>query len=74
MNNLILKDNNKVIIEINCQVFEVFEINNEFSLIPNFLFIMTKPSKDLSLVIGINDNRTIKFITVMETFRSKRVK
>jgi hypothetical protein len=33
----------------------------------------TKPSKDLSLVIGINDNRT-KFITVMETFRPKRVK
>ena len=34
----------------------------------------TKPSKDLSLVISINDNRTIKFITVMETLRSKRVK
>ena len=47
MNNLILKDNNKVIIEINCQLFEVFEINNEFSLIPCFLFIMAKQSKDL---------------------------
>jgi hypothetical protein len=47
MNNLILKHNNKVIIEINCWVFEVFEINNEFSLIPNFLFIMAEPSKDL---------------------------
>jgi hypothetical protein len=47
MNNLILKHNNQVIIEINCWVFEVFEINNEFSLIPNFLFIMAKPSKDL---------------------------
>ena len=47
MNNLILKDNNKVIIEINYQVFEVFEINNKFSLIPSFLFILAKPSEDL---------------------------
>ena len=34
----------------------------------------TKSSKDLSLVIVINDNRTIKFLTIIETLKSKRVK
>lgn len=33
-----------------------------------------KPSKDISLVIGINDNRTVSFVTVMLTDRDKRVK
>lgn len=34
----------------------------------------TKPSKDISLVIGITNTRSIKFITVMLTERKKRVK
>lgn len=33
-----------------------------------------KPTKDISLVIGINDNRTVNFITVMETYRNQRVR
>ena len=33
-----------------------------------------KPSKDISLVIGINNNRTVNFVTVMLTDRDKRVK
>ena len=33
-----------------------------------------KPSKDISLVIGINDNRTVNFVTVMLTDRNKRVR
>ena len=33
-----------------------------------------KPSKDISLVIGINDNRTVSFVTVILTDRNKRVK
>ena len=33
-----------------------------------------KPSKDISLVIGINDNGTVSFVTVMLTDRNKRVK
>lgn len=32
-----------------------------------------KPSKDISLVIGINDNRIVNFVTVILTDRSKRV-
>ena len=32
-----------------------------------------KPSKDISLVIGINDNRIVNFVTVILTGRSKRV-
>ena len=33
-----------------------------------------RPTKDISLVIGINDNRTVNFITVMETYRNQRVR
>ena len=33
-----------------------------------------RPTKDISLVIGINDNREVKFVTVMETYRNKRVR
>jgi len=33
-----------------------------------------RPTKDISLVIGINDNEEVKFVTVMETFRNQRVK
>ena len=33
-----------------------------------------KPSKDISLVIGINDNNGVNFVTVMETDRNKRVR
>ena len=33
-----------------------------------------RPAKDISLVIGINDNKDVKFITVMETLRNQRVK
>ena len=33
-----------------------------------------KPTKDISLVIGINDNRTVNFITVRETQRNQRVR
>ena len=31
-------------------------------------------TKDISLVICINDNRTVNFVTVMETYRSHRVR
>lgn len=34
----------------------------------------TKPTKDISLVIGINSNGVVNFITVMETDRNKRVR
>ncbi len=33
-----------------------------------------RPTKDISLVIGINDNREVKFVTVMETYRNQRVR
>ena len=33
-----------------------------------------RPTKDISLVIGINDNKTVNFVTVMETYRSQRVR
>ena len=33
-----------------------------------------KPSKDISLVIAINDDNTVNFVTIMETYRSKRVR
>ena len=33
-----------------------------------------KPTKDISLVIGINDNKDVKFVTVMETYRNQRVR
>lgn len=33
-----------------------------------------KSSKDISLVIGINDNKLVNFVTVMLTDRNKRVK
>lgn len=33
-----------------------------------------KPSKDIALVIGINDDKTVNFITVMLTDRDKRVR
>lgn len=33
-----------------------------------------RPTKDISLVISINDNREVKFVTVMETYRNQRVR
>ena len=33
-----------------------------------------KPSKDIALVIGIKDDKTVNFITVMLTDRDKRVR
>ena len=33
-----------------------------------------KPTKDIILVIGINDNKTINFITIILTDRNKRVR
>lgn len=33
-----------------------------------------KPTKDITLVIGINDNKTISFITIILTDRNKRVR
>ena len=33
-----------------------------------------RTTKDISLVISINDNREVKFVTVMETYRNQRVR
>ena len=51
-------------------IFQTF-LYNQFRL---YFEHSQKPTKDISLVIGINDNRTVNFITVMETYRNQRVR
>ncbi len=35
----------------------------------DYILNTTGATKDISLVIGINDNRNVKFVSVMKTYR-----